>query len=297
MLLNTSEINIRDPFILTENESGYYYMYGTTDKTCWRGPGVGFDCYRSRDLNEWEGPFPAFRRPEDFWGTQNFWAPEVHKYRGRYYMLATFKAKNRFRGTQILVADGPEGPFKPLSAEPATPNHWECLDGTLFIDDDDHPWLVYCHEWLQVHDGGMYAVRLSEDLTETVGNQICLFNASEAPWSRRCDQFMFWRRYPCYITDGPFLYRTSAGELLMLWSSNSEQGYAMGVARSRSGTIVGPWVQDEKPIWEKDGGHGMIFHDLNDHLQLTFHCPNTPKKERAAFFALEDTGDSIRLKR
>ncbi|MGI9274283.1 MAG: hypothetical protein ACR2PT_05415 [Endozoicomonas sp.] len=54
MTLKTSEINIRAPFILTEKEAGLYYMYGTTDKTCWRGPGEGFDCYRSRDLEHWE---------------------------------------------------------------------------------------------------------------------------------------------------------------------------------------------------------------------------------------------------
>lgn len=69
-------------------------------------------------------------------------------------MPATFKAKDEFRGTQILVAESQEGPFHPLTDQPVTPLHWECLDGTLFIDDEDKPWMVYCHEWLQVNNGG-----------------------------------------------------------------------------------------------------------------------------------------------
>ncbi len=61
------------------------------------------------------------------------------------------------------------------------------------------------------------------------------------------------------MTDGPFLHRTASGALLMLWSSFSTKGYAMGIARSESGTVVGPWIQEKKPIWKEDGGHGMIF--------------------------------------
>lgn len=40
------------------------------------------------------------------------------------------------RGTQILRADKPEGPFVPLSDGPVTPADWECLDGTLYVAAD-----------------------------------------------------------------------------------------------------------------------------------------------------------------
>ena len=57
------------------------------------------------------------------------WAPEVHKYDGKYYLFATINSdivwKKRkegwadytWRGTQIFHADSPEGPFTP-EAEP-----------------------------------------------------------------------------------------------------------------------------------------------------------------------------------
>ncbi|MCA9961997.1 MAG: family 43 glycosylhydrolase, partial [Anaerolineales bacterium] len=78
--MKTSDIQIRDPYIYTDQQEKMYYMFGTTDQDCWRGPGQGFDCYKSNDLQQWEGPIPAFRPTNDFWGKENFWAPEVHKF-------------------------------------------------------------------------------------------------------------------------------------------------------------------------------------------------------------------------
>ena len=83
---------MRDPFVLSVPEEKKYYLFGTTDPSCWKGPFYGFDCFISEDLEYWQGPVAAFRPREGFWGTENFWAPEVHRYRGKYYMLASFKA-------------------------------------------------------------------------------------------------------------------------------------------------------------------------------------------------------------
>src|SRR6185436_5786395 len=107
----------------------------------------------STDLAHWDGPFPAFRPPSGFWADRNFWAPEVHFYQGRYYMFASFKAENVPRGTQILVSDTPQGLFLPMSAGTVTPPDWECLDGTFFLDANNAPWIIFCHEWVQVGDG------------------------------------------------------------------------------------------------------------------------------------------------
>jgi len=297
-MTKTCDIQIRDPFIVPEPKEGYYYLFGTTDKNAWKGTGEGFDCYRSKDLCLWEGPFPAFRPPPSFWATHNFWAPEVHRFNDRYYMFASFKAEHRYRGTQILVSDCIAGPYMPLTEGPITPSDWQCLDGTLHVDSVGAPWIVFCHEWVQVHNGAMYAMRLSLDLRTSVGPPIFLFNASEAPWVNRSrwpekeGEF----RFPIYITDGPFFFRTRSGILLMLWSSTGKKGYAMGVARSESGTVTGPWRQDAMPLWAEDGGHGMIFHGLDGRLFVTFHMPNCTPKERPVFIEIEDTATGIRLK-
>ena len=94
-------IQIRDPYVLTLPESQEYLLFGSTDLNIWSGPATGFDCYRSSDLVDWEGPFPAFRPAPEFWSKEQYWAPEVHEYKGRYFMFATFTAPGHRRGTQI----------------------------------------------------------------------------------------------------------------------------------------------------------------------------------------------------
>ena len=119
-----SDIRIRDPFIL-ESPSGGYVLYGTTDENVWGGPAAGFDCYTSDDLNTWRGPTAAFRPPADFWSNSQFWAPEVHEYRGRYYLFATFMpTQSQVRGIAGLVSDSATGPFHPWSDGPITPPGW-----------------------------------------------------------------------------------------------------------------------------------------------------------------------------
>src|SRR5688572_4192733 len=159
-MLKNTDIHIRDPFVLTIPSEKLYYLYGTTGSEAWTNSATGIDYYTSTDLQDWDGPFPAFRPPAGFWADRNFWAPEVHVYRGRYYMFVTFKAESVCRGTQILAADSPQGPFLPISDRPITPPDWECLDGTLYVDKAGDPWMVFCHEWVQVGDGEICMVRL-----------------------------------------------------------------------------------------------------------------------------------------
>ena len=173
-MLTTSEINIRDPFVLLDGDT--YYLYGTRGATCW-GPATGFDVYASSDLRDWDGPFPCFENDGTFWADRNYWAPEVHIWQGKYYMFASFKSETRRRGTAILRADSPMGPFVPWSDGPVTPTEWECLDGTFYVDHKGNPWIVYCHEWIQAGDGEIRAARLAYDLKRTEGEPVLLFRA------------------------------------------------------------------------------------------------------------------------
>jgi len=302
--MRLGDIQIRDPFVLPVAGEGVYYLFGTTDRNAWTGPGTGFDCYRSRDLGEWERPIPAFRPPAGFWGTTQFWAPEVHLYQGSWYMLASFKAPRLRRGTQVLRAGRPAGPFLPWSAGAVTPPEWECLDGTLHVEPDGRPWMVFCHEWLQAGDGSMCALPLSRDLRSANGDPKVLFRASSAAWSlplAGLDPADFQTAEPFdpdlerYVTDGPFLHRTATGELLLLWSSFGRRGYAMGLARSGSGGISGPWEQETEPLWGSDGGHGMLFRDFSGQLYLTLHQPNKSPLERAVFCPVKEEGGRLRL--
>lgn len=281
--MKLSDIHLRDPFILPDN--GVYYLYGTRGATCW-GIADGFDVYTSTDLEFWDGPFPAFTRPDRFWADRNFWAPEVHVWRGRYYMFASFKSESQCRGTQILAADSPIGPFLPHSDGPVTPRNWECLDGTLYVE-GGQPYMVFCHEWLQVQDGEICAVPLSPDLRAAAGDPVILFKASEPQWADKDAQ--------AYITDGPFLYRTGGGTLLMLWSSSCNNAYCQAISRSMDGTLLGRWTHDPNLLISQDGGHGMLFRSFDQKLWFTCHQPNQNPLERPRLMAVSEKNDTLTL--
>lgn len=272
------DIRIRDPFVLLEGDT--YYMYASAANA---GPveREGFNVYTSRDLADWDGPFRVFEPADGFWADRDFWAPEVHKYKGRFYMFASFKAEGAHRGTQILASDSPMGPFSPISGGPVTPVGWDCLDGTLFVDRSGQPYIFYCHEWMQITDGTMVCQKLTADLTAAAGDPTTLFKASDPVWSIPYER-------DCYVTDAPFLHWTSEGKLLMIWSSYGTEGYVQAQAESLTGRPEGPWKQ-LPPIFTKDGGHGMIFTDKQGALRLALHQPNGGNLERARFFYLRET--------
>ncbi|MFA7559196.1 MAG: glycoside hydrolase family 43 protein, partial [Sphaerochaeta sp.] len=254
-MIDRADIQIRDPYLITDH--GDIYLFGTTDTNPWNAPGVGFNAYKAvkdTNLEQWEGPFTVFSPPEGFWGTHDFWAPEVHRYQNHYFLFATFIGSGYNRGTQILESEHILGPYFPITNEAVTPNAWMCLDGTLYVDEEENPWIVYCHEWVQIHDGKIVAQRLTHDLIAPVGEPIVLFGAHEAQWSvpreRRDGSGIIDAR----ITDGPFFHRQRDGKLIMLWSSIGTQGYAMGCAISDSGHILGPWRQNPEALIATDGG-------------------------------------------
>ncbi len=283
--MKANEINIRDPFILLDGDK--YYMYGSRGYELW-GKCTGLDVYVSDDLDEWSDPIVAFESFDGFWADRNYWAPEVHKYKDGYYMFATFKSGSRNRGTQILKADSPMGPFMPHSDGPITPEEWSCLDGTLYVE-NGVPYMIFCHEWTQIRDGEMCIVKLTEDLSAPDGEPRVLFKASELPCGSD-------KLHNGFVTDGPFLYKTGNGKLIMLWSSFNEKGYIEAVAVSDNGSINGKWILCEKPLSDENGGHGMLFKDKAGHLNFTMHSPNKRLAERVRIFGVHEIDEEPFLK-
>lgn len=284
--MKLKDIHIRDPYILTEN--GEYYLYGSRGYETW-GKCTGLDVYKSCDLEDWSEPVEAFTKPENFWSDTNYWAPEVHKYNGSYYMLVSFVSNERLRGTQILKADCPVGPFLPISDGPVTPESLQCLDGTLYIENGT-PYMVFCHEWVQVKNGEVCAVELSPDLKTSVGEPFLLFKASEPSWVspiREKDEF---------VTDGPFMHKTANGRLIMIWSSFSDGEYCEALAYSDNGSIKGKWKHDDRLLFKKDGGHGMIFKRQDGRLAFICHRPNNSPNERPHIYDLEEKDDTLFVK-
>ena len=144
--------------------------------------------------------------------------------------------------------------------------------------------MVFCHEWVQIGDGEICAIPLTKDLASATGDPILLFCASQALWAQQIDS----KGRKGYVTDGPWMHRLPDGELLMLWSSFGAGGYTVGVARSTSRQVIGPWEQDAQPLYSGDGGHCITFRDFDGSLWLSIHYPNETPHERPMFLPLAE---------
>ena len=275
-MLKRENIRIRDPFILTDKEAGCYYMYGTTDLeegTLHAYP--RFSVYKSYDLESFEGPKVVFDGKENgFYATRDFWAAEVHKWGGKYYLFGSCKAEDRCRATEIFVSDTPDGKFVPVSDIPKTPVEWECLDGTFFVE-DGKPYMIFSHEWVEIGNGEIWATELSADLSHPVGEPFMLFRASDNPAVSELEAGS-----GNYVTDGPFLFN-DGGKVKMIWSSFYEGRYL--VLEAESDSLRGKWHHGGSRF-DFDGGHAMIFDTLDGVRMISLHAPNTAGEERAHFY-------------
>ena len=264
-------IVLSDPFILADKKTSLYYMTGT-----------GGMMWKSKDLKAWDGPYAITQTDPNSWMGPKpmIWAAEIHPYKGKYYYFATFTNRDvkidsvqgnviERRACHVLVSDRPDGPYVPMQDPTYLPAHMPTLDGTLWVDTDGKPYMVYCYEWLQNGNGTMEKIELKPDLSGTVGTSTLLFRASDSPWSREKDEKG--NDKPNKVTDGPYLFRTGTGRLGMIWTSWIHDVYTQGVAYSQSGTLDGPWIHEKEPITPLNFGHGMLFHTLEGKLLMSIH--------------------------
>jgi arabinan endo-1,5-alpha-L-arabinosidase len=301
--VRTESIHMRDPFIFTSKKENKYYLFGTTFANGAGDQDPIFEVYVSKDLDIWEGPYVAFQPPKGYWGVRHYWAPEVFEVDSRFYMFASFKGGiGEHRGTAILVAVHPGGPYLPHSEGSVTPEGWECLDGTFYEDEEGGRWMVFCHEWTQLYEGRIKAVRLSEDLKQSIGDPFEILNAAKMPWIRHFGDPRIEKTG--YLTDAPFMYKANNAELLMFWSSYSVPnysdeglgGYTVAIARSTSGKMSGPWTHDENLFLDRNAGHSSLFRDLKGHLHICTHYPDTPHgDERPLFIKVEEIENGLKV--
>ncbi|MDR1681852.1 MAG: glycoside hydrolase family 43 protein [Candidatus Symbiothrix sp.] len=245
----------RDPYIFVDEATKSYYLH--------INEAPYFGCYKSKNLVKWKKVGYSFTRPSNFWGTKDFWAPDAFYFEGSYYVFATFSSDSQKRGVSVFKSNNAEGPFTPVVNASLTRSDWNCLDGTLYIDQFEDPWMIFCHEWIDTRDGEIHAARMSYDLS-SLESATLLFKASSASYAGN-DK----------VTDAPFIYEPEKGVMFCLWSTfNKSNQYVIGVAKSSNGTLFGTWTQQE-PLNDDNGGHAMIFEGFDGVLRISYHAPNT----------------------
>lgn len=163
-------ITMGHPFILAD--AGHFYLYRTT------AVNQGFKCWSSTNWIDWPERGLAFRKGAASWGGKTLWAPEVIKYRDRYYMAFSCEpATNKSFSTRICLAVSrrPEGPFEEFRA-PLFDNGWSCSEAHIFVDADATPYLFFDKVGAvgqppkRYLSGIIHGVKLKPDLSGIEGN-------------------------------------------------------------------------------------------------------------------------------
>lgn len=302
-----TSIRCSDPYIFADSSDSTYYMYST-------GGRGSVKARASKDLVNWSEAFEVMRFTDGHWAGADAasWASEVHFYKGRYYLFTTSHSREIIetipgrcdiphRATQIYVSESPRGPFRDFTGNKAhTPEDWASLDGTLWVE-DGIPYMIFCHEWLQTVDGTMELVRLPDDLGVPEEEPVTLFRASDAKWSGEMldlGEKTNGLDLGGNVTDGPWVFRTATGRLGMLWSTWGRKRYSIGAAYSVSGSIEGPWIQEDEPLFADNGGHGMLFRTFDGQLKLCMHVADDTDERpgrRPYIINADDSGDRLRI--
>jgi hypothetical protein len=148
--VSLDDLSMSDPFIYADEKTHTYYLTST-----------GGRLYKSKDLKMWTGPSPMIDLSGTWMNGLFVAAAEIHSIGGKYYYAGTWSDHSTLieavprrynvprNQTQLLVADSPEGIYKPLVKDPEFclgPEDWDIIDGTLY-QENDTTYMVFVHEW------------------------------------------------------------------------------------------------------------------------------------------------------
>ncbi len=288
---NPLDVEFGDPYILDDG-NGAFYMYGTGG-----GAKDGFATYSSADLVDWkfEGQV-YYGNTENSWNLKNFWAPEVYKIDGQYFLFYSADKKDNPSNELetfsigVAVSDSPKGPFVDIKNEPLFDPGYPIIDANVFQDDDGKYYLYYSracykHEveseiarWAkktglydEIEESWVYGVQLAQDFKSVIGEPVLLLSPPKtmddknSEWeSRSVTSKEINRRW----TEGSFTFKHDETYYIM-YSANHYAGpnYAVGYATAKH--PLGPFKKAENnPVLEsnvKKGGsvtgtgHNMVL--------------------------------------
>jgi len=301
---NPLPVAIGDPYVLFDSD-GRYYMYGTGG-----GAKNGYGVFSSGDLVDWTWEGQVYHGATgDSWCIGAFWAPEVYKVRGKYYMF--YSAQWRHNPTNeeenfrigVAVADKPTGPFRDIKNGPIYDPGYPIIDANVFFDADGRTYLYYsrcCYkhpvesevaDWArekgwydEIEESWVYGIEMEPDFSGTIGEPKLLLRPpvsmsdAQAEWeSRSVTSHEVNRRW----TEGSYTFK-HGDTYYMMYSANHFAGenYAVGYATAAS--PLGPFEKAaNNPILQKNtasggnvtgtGHNSVVFSPDNSEMLCVYH--------------------------
>jgi beta-xylosidase len=276
-----------DPHVLYH--AGKFYAYATHTAR------HGFQVMESPDLVHWTHKGTAFRPP---WSRVHYWAPEVIRYRGKFYM--TYSAENpenKKHDIGIAVSDSPLGPFKHAAMLiRAEQGQRGVIDTTVFFDQDGSPYLLYSEE----NPRTIVLRPMASDLLSVREEKVELLRP-DRDWEKG-------------ITEAPTLVLRN-GVYHLFFSAGWYQGYKKdcryAVCHAKARALRGPYVKDPAPLLQTvegkvygpghqaiiavpGAGMWMVYHAWDDQKEPLYG--SNPLGRTLRIDRLEWNGDTPRVK-
>lgn len=256
-----SRREVRDPCIIREGDTYYmtFTMWPFTNREDARmslpnnGSSPGIQLFSSKDLKTWKAEnwlVKASELPSDSPYKHRFWAPEIHKIGGKFYLIFTadnwLKAENNAAGNWgaagyafVGVSDQITGPYRHI-----TYLEGGACDTTLF----------------EAADGSVYAVMPKSDIfirkidLTQLNRGVVKWLGSEKKIVSNSNTGTLMADAPRYL-EGPWVERTG-GKYALFFAETFADSYWTGVAYADN--PLGPWRKDPRgKVFE--GGHLSVF--------------------------------------
>jgi xylan 1,4-beta-xylosidase len=222
-----------------------------------------FPLLRSRDLVQWEHVANVFERRPD-WAVGNFWAPEISKYRGTYYVYFVARKRGGPLSISVATAAKPSGPWTdhgPLIAQEAG-----SIDAVTVVDESGARYMIWKEDGnSRNRPTPLWIQKLSDDGTKLIGEMKEILR-NDADWEGK-------------VVEGPFVLKHGSWWYLFYSGSGCcgrGCNYALGIARAKN--LFGPWTKNPanpilaaNDVW-KCPGHGSIVSDSAGRDYLLYHA-------------------------
>lgn len=255
------QIFFADPTIYVEN--GKYYLTGTKN----RAP-LGFAVLESTDLKSWTVPYGSvdslymiLKKGHNTFGTKGFWAPQIFKEGGSYYLTHTANEQTVLTQSKSLL-----GPYRQEEAAPIDGSE-KNIDSYVFKDDGK----FY-----------LYHVRFNKGNYLWVA-ELELEKGKIKPetLTKVFDQTASWEATPNYesapIMEGPTVIKLK-DKYYLFYSANHFRNIDYAVGYAVADSPMGPWnkysgnpIIHRSIVGENGSGHGDLFEGLDDQLYYVYH--------------------------
>ena len=255
---------LRDPCIIREGDTYYlvFTVFPFTNNDAADpnkpdyGSSPGIKMYSSTDLTHWtfvKWLVKSSELPESSPYKHRFWAPELHKIGGKFYLV--FTADNWIKDSYnpaghmggyafIGIADQVTGPYEHISYLEGG-----AIDTSLFEASDGKTYTVIPHYEIDVQEIDL--TKITQGQVKLLGSATRIIHVS--------DQDVGIDRQAKYL-EGPFV-TLRGGKYYAFYAANFDDGYWTGVAYADS--PLGPYTEDKLGSQFFWGGHSVL--DGPDH--------------------------------